>query len=254
MGDIRKMLAAVKLDPRTITSRQVWADLCESVHLHFRNIRFDFGELEWAHFRAAINMLGKTVEQVAVQKDYKEGDPNFLVQVLFDALINNSSKYYADRFLIEYEEDETVHVHYRDMRLHLTSPEFVTIATAFKDALKGYEDMRPFKYAGTTDVVRTWIPIKDIQPYDAGHRCLSMDDEHREGIQYAKGLIEEGETIRPILLDTNGRRLDGFKRYMAALELGHDEIECIIDPFGIMGGQHNQSMVEDEEYQEAVGS
>lgn len=252
MGNVRRMLAAETLEPRTITARQIWSDLCENVHLHFRNLRIDFGELEWAHFRAAINMLGKAVEHTALEEKYEEGDPNFLIQCLFDVLISNSSKYYPDRFLIELENDSSVHIHYRDLRLHLTNGEFKTIAKAFSEALDTHENLEPFKYSEVTDVVRTWIPIDDIQPYDAGHRCMAEDDEHREGIEYVKSVMQSGERIRPILVSTNGQRLDGFKRYMAHKELGLKEIECIVDPFGRMGGQHNQSMIDDD-YQEAVG-
>lgn len=244
MGDIKKVLAMKDIAPRVISSETVWADLCEDIHLHIRNIRFDFSELEWAHFRAAINTLGITVERIAVEKKYKEGDPNYLIQARYDVPIKANTAYYPNRVLIELNRDNTVHFHYRDLRLHWSSEEFDRIADMFIEAKKNFDNLEDFPYK---EAGQMWIDIDLIQPYDAGHRALAIDQEHRDGIEYVKKLIQNGETIRPILVSTKGQRLDGFKRYMAAKELGHTEIECIIDPFGVMGGQHNQNLIADKE-------
>jgi len=244
MGNIKKVLAMKDIASRQISSTTVWADLCENIHLHIRNIRFDFSELEWAHFRAAINSLGIIVEKIAVEKKYKEGDPNYLIQARYDVPINANTTYYPDRVLIELNRDNTVHFHYRDLRLHFALEEFDKIADLFIEAKDKFSKLKEFPYK---EAVQAWIDIGLIQPYDAGHRALSTDQEHKDGIEYVKGLIQEGKHIRPILVNTEGQRLDGFKRYMAAKELGHKEIECIIDPFGVMGGQHNQNLLADKE-------
>jgi hypothetical protein len=135
--------------------------------------------------------------------------------------------------------------------LHFSEEEFNIIAKAFSTAREWSH--KEFPYANVTEKKRVRLPYKLIQPYDEGHRPGVFDKEHREGIEYCKGLIKEGKKIRPILIDTAvGQRLDGFKRYFAQFELwlaadgGRATIECIVDPFGEMGGQHNQSMVDDD--------
>ena len=245
MGHIKKVLAQGELEPRNLTAGTIWTDLCEDVHLHYRNIRFDYSEKEWAHFRAAINMLGLAVENVADEKNYREGDPNFLVQQIFNVPLKTDSEYYKNRSLIEIQRDNTVHFHYRDLRLHFTQPEFVQIAEMFIEAFGNFRKLKDFPHKGITSKIRDWIKIDLIQPYDAGHRPGVFDEDHREGIDMVKCLIGEGKTIRPILVNDDGQRMDGFKRYMAHRELGIKEIECIINPYAIMGGQHNQSFLED---------
>lgn len=247
MGAIKKILATARLEPRTITAQGLWTDLCENVHLHYRNIRLDLSEDEWARVRSAVNGCGIQMEHAAQEKDYREGNPEFLMQFIFSYGARSNSDYYPDRFLVELQRDNTVHVHYRDLRLHLTIPEFDKIARAFDDARAEMGIAREFPYSHVEEATRVWVDIHAIQPYDAGHRAMAIDQEHRDGIDYVKGLMSKnGNVMRPILVDTEGQRLDGFKRYMAALELGRKQIECIVDPFGAMGGQHNQSLLDDD--------
>ena len=251
MGEIRKVLAMGELPPRDVTPTMLWGDLCEDVHLHFRNLRFDYSEDEWAHFRAGINHIGMGVEYAAEENDYEEGDPNFLIQVLYNEPVLSQSAYYPDRVTVELQKDNTVHFHYRDLRMHLGYEEFKTIAGMFVDSLNELDALTEFPHKGIKKPTLVSVPVESVQPYDAGHRPLAEDDVHREGIEYAKGLIKEGRKLRPILVNDEGQRLDGFKRYMAQLESGIKEIECIVDPFGEMGGQHNQNMIADEELGEA---
>ena len=249
MGEIRKVLAMDEIEPRTITSNMIWSDLCEDIHLHFRNVRFDFSETEWAGFRAAIHQLGLSVEEESLARDYEEGDPNRLIQLMYNVPLKSDSKYYPNRCVIELQKDNTVHFHYRDLRLHWTISEFKAIATLFRKAFVELRSlsMNPFPYRDVKELTYAVVPIEMIQPYDAGHRPLAIDDEHRKGIEHIKKLIKAGARIRPILVSSRGQRLDGFKRYMAFLELGHPTVECFVDPFGQMGGQGHKSLELSEE-------
>ena len=247
MGNIRKVLSKNTVEPRFLTADRIWSDLCENIHLHYRNTRIDFTEKEWAAFRAAINHLSMGVEHCIEEYEYKEGDPNFLVSIYYNTKIPTDSKYYSDRVLIELQRDNTVHFHYRDIRFHWTLPEFLKIANMFKKALETYSDLKEFPYKDVEEATRVIVPIDSVQPYDPGHLPLEEDrwENHRNGIEHVKELVKKGKKIRPILVATNGQRLDGFKRYMALKELGYKEIECIVDPFGVMGGQSNQSLEDD---------
>lgn len=246
MGAIKKVLAEGEIPPRSVTPGAIWSDLCENVHLHYRNTRFDFSEKEWAHFRAAINKLGIAVEHESVERDYKEGDPNFLVHMMFNTPLKADSEYYQNRCTIELQKDNTVHFHYRDLRLHWSNEEFIEIARMFLRAMGKFCTLKPFPYRNVTEKITATVNIDLIQPYDEGHKPLAIDEEHRKGIDFIKSEIKRGVKIRPILVNTDGQRLDGFKRYTAHKELGIDVIDCIIDPYGQMGGQNNQSHKADE--------
>ena len=243
MGHIKTLFDMKKLPQRSLTPNMIWTDLCENVHLHYRNVRFDFSQIEFARFRAAINHLGQAVEYCADEYGFSEGDPNFLVQQKFDELLPSDSDYYANRATLELQRDDTVHFHYRDLRLHLSPEEFDRIAEMFINSRSAND----YKFPEIKEKTVITLPIEAVQPYDEGHRPMVIDEEHRDGIEFCKGLIRSGQKIRPILVATNGQRLDGFKRYMAHLELGETRIECIVDPHGRMGGQHNQSMIADDE-------
>lgn len=248
MGKIRKMLGMAELDPRVVTPNMIWTDLCEDVHLHYRNNRFDFSEKEFAFFRAAINQLGMAVEMSAENSDYREGDPNFLIQQIYNEGLSPDSDYYPNRCTLELQDDNTVHFHYRDLRLHFTKPEFLKIAEIFTGGLVAVKNLKPFPYKPDKPTRYNRVDIDLVQPYDEGHRPMVIDDEHREGIEYAKSLIlQAGKKLRPVLVNCDGRRLDGFKRYMAQKELGEKKLDIIVDPFGVMGGQNNMSMEDDDE-------
>jgi hypothetical protein len=247
VGHIKKLLAIKELNPRNLTAGAIWTDLCENIHLHYRNIRLEFSELEWSDFRCAVNMLGVAVEGVAEQNDYREGNPNFLIQQLFNTRLKSDTDYFPNRCTIERQADNTVHFHYRDLRLHWTQEEYLEIARMFEKSLKEFES-KPFPYEGIKERIRVWIDIDSIQPYDDGHKPGVIDQEHREGIDFVKQLMENPDNkIRPITVNDKGQRMDGFKRYMAHKELGKKQIECIVDPWAIMGVQHNHSFLDDEE-------
>lgn len=247
MGNIFKHLASRILPKRSITNDQVWTDLCENIHLHYRNVRLDMSEEEWAEFVCAIRSLHLAMDKAAAKYRYEEGDPNFLVHLSYNHPLKPSSRYYPNRATLEFEKDETIHFHYRDIRLHLSLLEFNELASMFAEAKNKMDSIKPSPFKDIEKPVRVMVPIDWVQPYDAGHRCLAIDDEHRAGIEKCKELILSGKKIRPIHVSIDGIRLDGFKRYMAFKELGYKEIEAIVDPFPEMKGQQaHQSWIDDE--------
>ena len=90
------------------------------------------------------------------------------------------------------------------------------------------------------------VDINLIQPYDPGHLPGAIDQKHLDGIAHVKELLANGKTIRPILVNKEGQRLDGFKRYMGQKEFGVKTITVIVDPHGKMGGQHGLSLTINE--------
>jgi len=246
MGHIKKLLAFEQIEPRSITATSVWGDLCENIHLHHRNLRIDFDQKEWAHLRYAINNIGMAMEHQMERYQYKEGDSNFLISIAANEPVHRNSAYYPNRVSIELQKDDTIHFHYRDIRLHWTLSEFNRIADMFMRSWYEFTSMKTWPYGDIKQPTEISVDMDLICPWDHGHRPGEIDAEHRAGIEYCKNLIREGKKIRPILMNTDGSRMDGFKRYMAHKELGLEKINCIIDPHATMGGQKRQSMVADD--------
>lgn len=258
MGAIKKVLAEEVLEPRSVTPNGLWVDLCENIHIHFRNLRLDMSIEEFSKFMAGMHNLYKAAEHTIEQSDFKEGDPNILKQLMFQESFSHSSAYYPNRLSVEWNKDDTYHVHYRDLRIHLSQDEFEDFERAFTEAKRLRSEYLPFakKYGPFKEAKVMPVDIDDVQPYDAGHKpggmCLDpvKDDatrDHEEGIEKVMALIEKGEKILPILVGPDGQRLDGYKRYMAFKRLGHKQIEVMIDPNGKMGGQDGQSWLEPRE-------
>jgi hypothetical protein len=256
LGHIKNLFKAVKIPPRNVTPTGIWGDVCENIHLHFRNLRLEFSEKEWANFRAAVHFIGMGVEKCLADDypDWEEGDPNFLVQIMHNESFKPHSKHHPNRLTVEEQRDGTFHIHYRDLRLHLSHTEFCEFADGMRTAINHIEadDIPEFPYKDTIKPTYKLVDINLVQPYDAGHLPLEEDMEHREGIEYAKGLLKEGKPLRAILVDEEGQRLDGYKRYMAQKEMGKTHIVVRIDPNAPMGGQHGMSMLAIDDHEDDV--
>jgi len=242
MGDIKKVLHCSDLGQREIESRGIWFDFCENCHFHFKNFRFDFSPREWDEFFHTLRIIYDKSVEISRQTGWKEGgDPRNAITI-HEKNPYNFSDYYPYRFLIEWQRDNTFHIHYREFRLRLSEKEFDMLVDAFVEAR---EQKKRFVEPNFKPGKQT-VPIDDIQPYDEGHRAGELDVDHSWGIKLAKKLIEDGRKLTPILIRPNGQRLDGFKRYMAQKELGYKTIEVIVDPDGLMGDQKGQPLEQQE--------
>lgn len=249
MGNIKQILVSEKLEPRVLVPKRICVDLCENIHLHNRNVRHEFSIEEWATYSAAMQNLYKATEYSIDKNKYVEGTHDFFVQSIYNTPYpTNSSVYHSNRLLIEECRDNTFHFHYRNLRIELTESEFNQISKAFTKAR--LVNFVPFPYPKIKIPTLVKVPIDSIQPYDSGHMPNDIDEEHKKGIEYCKGLILKDERIRPIVVLPNGQRVDGFKRYMAFKELHYKEIECIVNPnVPMLGIQSKLSMtMEDGEY------
>lgn len=92
---------------------------------------------------------------------------------------------------------------------------------------------------------RLWIPLDSLEIFDSMHtpdgqggfivdvaRDGQTTEQHKEGIEFIKSVLQRGQKIRPILVRDNEdgtfTRLDGFKRCMAYLELKERYIEAFV--------------------------
>lgn len=92
---------------------------------------------------------------------------------------------------------------------------------------------------------RKWIQLDKVAIYDEMH-VLQPDgtfvvdetkdgqttEQHREGIDYIKSVIQNGQKVLPPLVVEHSwgeyTRLDGFKRCLAFKELGFEQIEAFV--------------------------
>lgn len=240
MGEIKKVLYHKDIKKRKVEPKGIWSDLCENLHLHFKNYRFDFSTREWdkfCHNLFSIYNLSCKIAQKINYKEYKNGGSQTDTLTISTKNPYSHSDYYPDRFVIEWQQDNTFHIHYREFRLHLSEKEFDDIADGF---IKAQKEKVKYKKPNLK-LGNQIVPIDDIQPY-GGHKCGAIDEEHRKGIEYCKKLLKQGKKVRPILVRPDGERMDGFKRYIAQKEMGFKEIKVIVDPNAKKGGQQGESL------------
>jgi len=155
-----------------------------------------------------------------------------IFKLLDERKIKESPDNFARRMTIEL--CETIHLHYRNFRMELSSDEFMELYRAFKLGFKQFQE-----YILANAIV-TSIKVDEIDPFDEAHRqkedyfdCGEDQQDHIDGVALVKHFMESGETIRPIAVTWNEKkntfvRMDGFKRYWAHKELGKESILCYV--------------------------
>ena len=129
MGNVKNLVANETLPTRDHYYSRLWVDLCENLHIHLRNIRIDLSKDEFDELVLFLNSAKSEVDKFT---DYKEQSG---WQMMFRSPLRATDKdsdYYPNRFRVEDEHDGSVHIHYRDIRIHLTRDEYSQMFEAMK--------------------------------------------------------------------------------------------------------------------------
>lgn len=110
MGDIKQVLVEKEVPTPEFNERLV-VELCENVHLHYRNLRLEFGKDE---FFALIRAL-KRIDDNRVL-DFEYGHDKFKC-ILSEKLPPATE--FDKRLQIEEQVGGGYHVHYRNLRLEI---------------------------------------------------------------------------------------------------------------------------------------
>jgi hypothetical protein len=111
MGHIKNIIKKAKVDTPLLNNRFT-VELCENVHIHYRNLRIEFPKDE---FLLILKKL-KSVSEEKV-KNFVYGKDNFVS--LIHSLDLPEETEFNDRFQLEEQVNGQVHVHYKNLRLEL---------------------------------------------------------------------------------------------------------------------------------------
>jgi hypothetical protein len=95
-------------------------DICENIHLHYRDIRVEYSLNEWEEFAAFILKASEFIKS-----NYSKAGNNFK-QISTE--ISDKSDYWNGRINVEKQGapfDDIIHIHYNDMRLELPKSMFI---------------------------------------------------------------------------------------------------------------------------------
>ncbi len=110
MGTIQKLIKQQTLTDDFLCNNRFAIELCENVHVHYRDIRLEFTPTEFCH----ILRLLKSVDENAV-KSFNYGPEAFLT-ICHDTTLGPCTEH-NNRYQIEEQAEGHFHTHYRNLRI-----------------------------------------------------------------------------------------------------------------------------------------
>ena len=267
MGDVKKILASCKLKDREKHNSRLFVDLCENIHIHYREYRFIFSLPEFFEFCDIIKKSEEDIRHYLINnQDYKPGKyPTTIIiaggserqlKFLENSPAPNRSNYDNNYFSIELQEEyviDELHIHYRDFRLVLNRDNFKDLSVQFMNAYRELEDFeKSNKYIREKHADRAITSFntehsnKPLKNYIQGSVRVKLDKirsqwyediikewvPNKQYINLLKSSFQKGETVFPIVLskeqDGIYKIIDGHHRYYAALISGVECIDAIV--------------------------
>ena len=106
MGQIKQVILEREV-PKPMFNESLRVELCENVHIHYRNIRLEFLKEEFLIFREAISRVH--IDQVL---NFPYGEDHVLAVV---ATLPEKTEF-DTRMRLEEQVDGSFHIHYRNLR------------------------------------------------------------------------------------------------------------------------------------------
>lgn len=265
MGAVKEFLYKKDLKDRERHNSRLFVDLCENIHIHFREYRLMFSLDEYFEFFDILSRSTQDVRNYLAQNlAYKEKDyPTTLMvacgedrqrKFLENSPSPNKSFYDNNTFAIELQEEnitDEIHVHYRDFRLVLNRENFRDVAKGFSEAaahLDKFESDKKYK--------RMRHPDREIEDFNSkdlkGNDLMGVSDveiskiksywhEDLEGdrvcddkyIDALRKKIREKEYIPPILISKSSKKegyfiVNGHHRFLAHYREKKEKINCVV--------------------------
>lgn len=240
MGNIKEILYKEEV-PKSLLNKRFTIELCENVHMHYRNLRLEFSKEEFLFLLKHLKSLDEDeIENFLYGRDFK-----FLVKT-FDLPDKTE---FDDRLQIEEQVEGHYHVHYRNLRVETKDlrelgywkvPKPISMDyTYYRDILSNIK-VKEFEIE-ERKIGDLFITIYDPEPKEVpvSHSpCLRLLNGDEQGyvdyIEYVK------ERKRKILgVEDNTHSLEKFKNTIESLNR-YGYSDCFIVVFGnlIGDGQH----------------
>jgi ParB-like nuclease domain len=270
MGAVKKLLAGKTLKEREKHNSRALVDLCENIHIHYREFRLIFSLDEYFEF---VNIVNKSTQDVRNylynNPEYKEREYPTTIMIACGKdrqrkFLENSpqphrSTYHNNHFAIELQEEfvtDEIHVHWRDLRIALNRENFKDVAEAFIEAHQNLTDFeRKYAYQRAPHTDRDIIDFNSHKQLDGervqGTVLLDLEKiasfwfkdlqsewkPNRAYIENLKARFASKEPVPPLIVSKpNGDGIhtivNGHHRYLAAREAGLAQVEVVVLPLG----------------------
>ncbi len=123
MGNIKEILSETVIGKRGIYNDHARLEIEENIHLHYRDGRYIFKKEDFLILSKLFSDAYQKYQEIGLPETTKEN-----VQL---ANYGIGQSIHNNRFGCELNHDNTVHTHYRDLRLHLNRPDFHILSDYF---------------------------------------------------------------------------------------------------------------------------
>ncbi len=120
MGNIKEILSETPIGKKGIYENHSRLEIEENIHLHYRDGRYIFKKEDFLNLVRLFNE--------AYQRYKAIGTPECMDKMVQLAGGPLGDSLHSNRLGCELGHDETIHIHYRDLRLHLNRPDFHIMA------------------------------------------------------------------------------------------------------------------------------
>lgn len=131
MGTIKRILVERRIGRQGYYPDHARLELAENVHLHWRDLRLVMSITDMLILRGILSdgvSAWETMGRPESLPEFKVLDENRL----------RDEGYHADRLAVEEQDDGSVHIHYRDLRIHLMPADMLLLARQLRWAMLEY--------------------------------------------------------------------------------------------------------------------
>ncbi len=268
MGAVKKLLAGKTLREREPHNGRAFVDLCENIHIHFREFRLIFSLDEYFEFVDIVNNSTRDVRNYLCNNpEYQEQAYPTTIMIACGKgrqrkFLQNSpqphrSTYHNNQFAIELQEEfvtDEIHVHWRDLRVALSRENFKDVADAFIEAQRTLTDFeRHYDYRRRSHQDRISVDFNRDAAADGervqGTLLLDLNKiasywyqdlktewkRNQAYVDHLKSRYRNNEAIPPLIVSRPNRDgihyiVNGHHRYLAAQEAGQAQVEAVVLP------------------------
>ena len=116
--------------------RNMFLDMEENIHIHFRDLRMEFSRAEFEEFVAVFTKQSQELLTIIHEKHYQDGVLSNAnqedVRIWTDSRLKNHVKYNPRKFSLE-DCGDGFHLHYRNYKILIDPDEFRMVVEAFKN-------------------------------------------------------------------------------------------------------------------------
>ena len=152
MGKTARKLYYLDLPDKTIFNNRFVIEICERVHIHYRNLRLNLNLPDFVQVAEGFSQAlkrwnkrdspqpeeGKHIELCRKRVAMDSINEGMQINLNHNLYLHNRGRIYAEG--AEFDEDKYIHLKIRDIRLELSLKEFRELAYGIKEAEKRLQD------------------------------------------------------------------------------------------------------------------